>query len=215
VVDYGIGNLRSVEKALQQAGADAALESDPARIATADGVVLPGVGAFGKCRSALRASGLETEVVALATAARDGGGVPFLGICVGMQLLFDGSDESPDAPGLGLLPGHVTLLPDGVKRPQMQWNRLDPVQPRHPLFAQMPAHPWAYFVHSYAAVVPDAGRACVLATCDYGGPMVAAAGLGRLASTQFHPEKSSRDGLALLRAFVGQCAAVRAGTSAA
>lgn len=213
VVDYGIGNLRSAEKALQRVGAGAALETSPGRIASADGVVLPGVGAFGRCREALAASGLEPVVVRAAEQALAGSGVPFLGICVGMQLLFDGSDESPGAPGLGLLPGHVRLLPDAVKRPQMQWNRLDVVRPNHPLFADLPVDPWVYFVHSYAAVADAAGQRCVLATCDYGGPVVAAAGGGRLAATQFHPEKSGRDGLAVLQAFVEQCSKSAAGAA--
>ncbi len=208
IVDYGIGNLRSVEKALQRAGADAALENTAERIMSADGVVLPGVGAFGRCRQALAASGLEDAVVAAAREAKAGTGRPFLGICVGMQLLFSGSEESPGLPGLGLLPGEVRLLPGPVKRPQMQWNRLDLVQPGNPLFAGLGTESWFYFVHSYAAAIDPGAEACVLATCDYGGPVVAAAGEGRLASTQFHPEKSSRDGAALLRSFVEQCASV-------
>ncbi|MEO9223358.1 MAG: imidazole glycerol phosphate synthase subunit HisH [Acidimicrobiales bacterium] len=208
IVDYGIGNLRSAEKALQRVGAHAALEATPERIASAAGIVLPGVGAFGKCRQALAASDLETVVVEAASAARDGAGVPFLGICVGMQLLFDGSEESPDAAGLGLLPGHVRRLPPGVKHPQMQWNRLALCQPDHPLFAGLRDDAWMYFVHSYAAMVDPADESFVLATVDYGGPVVAAAGAGRLAAAQFHPEKSSHDGLALLGAFVSECASV-------
>lgn len=193
VLDYGIGNLRSAQKALQRVGADARLTADPGLVADADAVVLPGVGAFGACMQALRAARLDgpaTEAV-----ARD---VPFLGICVGMQMLFEGSDESPGVAGLGLLPGRLRLLPDSVKRPQMQWNVLERVgEPE--LLADVPDPAWAYFVHSYAA---DTDPAVVAARCDYGGPVVAAVERGRLWATQFHPEKSSATGLAVLRGFV-------------
>ena len=119
VLDYGIGNLRSAERALVHLGADARLVSDPQDAVQASGVVLPGVGAFGACAAALRASGLEE----VATDAL-GAGTPFLGICVGFQLLYEGSEEAPGSSGLGALPGLVRALPPGVKRPQMQWNRL-------------------------------------------------------------------------------------------
>ena len=114
VLDYGIGNLHSAQKSLEHEGADARLTADPGLIAEADGVVLPGVGAFGACMDALRASGLEGPAHDAVASGR-----PFLGICVGMQMLFDGSDESPDHAGLGVLPGRVVLLPDTVKRPQI------------------------------------------------------------------------------------------------
>ena len=126
VVDYGIGNLRSAEKGLGKVGADARLVTVPAEIEAADGVVLPGVGNFGRCAEALAASGLWAATLAAATS-----GKPFLGICVGMQLLYEGSDESPGVPGLGIFPGAVALLPDGVRRPQIQWNLLD-VRRRQP-----------------------------------------------------------------------------------
>ena len=193
VLDYGIGNLRSAQKALEHIGADARLTADPGLVREAAGVVLPGVGAFGSCMAALHDSGLDE--VALAVVER---GTPFLGICIGMQLLFDGSEESPGVPGLGVLPGMVRLLPAGVKRPQMQWNLLerrgDPL-----LLAGAPDPAWAYFVHSFAA---DTDDAIVSATCDYGGPVVAAVAFGSVWATQFHPEKSSRTGLAALGAFV-------------
>jgi glutamine amidotransferase len=120
VLDYGIGNLRSAQKALEKVGAEAVLTADPAVVAGAAGVVLPGVGHVGRCLEALRDSGLEEP----AKAAIDAG-TPFLGICVGMQMLYDGSEEAPDVKGMGVLPGTVRLLPDTVKRPQMQWNVLD------------------------------------------------------------------------------------------
>jgi len=193
VLDYGIGNLRSAEKALQHLGADASLVSNPAAAAQAAGVVLPGVGNFGRCMEALRSSGLDR--VALDAVAS---GQPFMGICVGMQMLYDGSEESPGVTGLGVLPGRVARLADGVKRPQMQWNRLLLDQPDHPLVAGLAPDPWVYFVHSYA---PPSG-AGVVATCEYGGPVVAAVARDRVWATQFHPEKSGAVGLALLANFV-------------
>ncbi len=199
VLDYGIGNLRSAEKALQHVGADARLTSDPEVAAAADGVVLPGVGAFGRCMEALRSAGLD----AVALSALDAG-TPFLGICVGMQMLYEGSDESPGVAGLGVLPGMITLLPDGVKRPQMQWNRLD-VRPGAGQWLTRGAEDeaWVYFVHSFAAPAgPD-----VVATCDYGGPVTAAIQRQALWATQFHPEKSGTVGLGILAAFAAAVAA--------
>jgi glutamine amidotransferase len=193
VLDYGIGNLRSAEKALQHLGSDASLVADPGVAARAAAVVLPGVGNFGRCMCALRSSGLDRVAVEAVQA-----GKPFLGICVGMQMLYEGSEESPAVPGLGLLPGRVVRLPDGVKRPQMQWNRLLLAQPHHPMVAGLGAEPWVYFVHSYAA--PGAEDA--VAVCDYGGSVVAAVASGSVWATQFHPEKSGLTGLALLANFV-------------
>jgi imidazole glycerol-phosphate synthase subunit HisH len=192
VLDYGIGNLRSAQKALERVGADARLTDDPDLIGRADAVVLPGVGAFGACMAALRATGLEKPAIDAA-----GSGRPFLGICVGMQLLYEGSDESPGVPGLGVLPGTVRLLPGDVKRPQMQWNRLE-VRWDDPLLAGLEKDAWVYFVHSYAAEHSDH----VLATCDYGGPVVAVVQHDRVWATQFHPEKSGAHGLRLMANFV-------------
>jgi len=200
VLDYGIGNLRSAEKALEHVGADAVLTADPSVVARADAVVLPGVGAFGRCREALADTGLD-EVALEAVAS----GRPFLGICVGMQLLYDGSEESPGVTGLGVLPGMVRRLPAGVKHPQMQWNRLEPVT-ESPLFDGLGDRPWMYFVHSFA---PEA-TAQVIATCDYGGPVTAAAQCDQVVATQFHPEKSGAVGLRLLGNFVTMAARVGA-----
>lgn len=193
VLDYGIGNLRSAQKALERVGADARLTADSGLITDADAVVLPGVGAFGACMDALRACGLDDVAVEAANDDR-----PFLGVCVGMQMLYEGSDESPGAVGLGVLPGRLRLLPDTVKRPQMQWNLVDIRRPSR-LFATVQDPVWVYFVHSYAA---DADGDSVIATCDYGGPVAAAVERDGLWATQFHPEKSGTVGLELLRGFV-------------
>jgi glutamine amidotransferase len=192
VIDYGIGNLRSAEKALQRVGADATLTGDHGAIEAADAVVLPGVGNFGRCMEALHEADLAEVTIAAAASLR-----PFLGICVGMQMLFEGSDESPDQPGLGILPGRVVLLPGDVKRPQMQWN---PVASTSEGLAKTLDGQWMYFVHSYAVITSDV----TLATCDYGGEMVAVAGRDNIIATQFHPEKSGQAGLAFLRSFVEQ-----------
>lgn len=192
VLDYGIGNLRSAQKALEHVGADARLTADPHDIGRADGVVLPGVGAFGRCMDALRESALDKLAVEAAESGR-----PFFGICVGMQMLYEGSDENPEASGLSVLPGRVRLLPDTVKRPQMQWNTLD-ITGSPLMFEGIDPPLWVYFVHSYAAEPHDG----VVATCDYGGSVVAAVQRDRLWASQFHPEKSGRAGLAILKNFV-------------
>ena len=193
VLDYGIGNLRSAQKALERVGADARLTADSGLIADADAVVLPGVGAFGACMEALRDCGLDEVAIEAANDDR-----PFLGVCVGMQMLYEGSEESPGAVGLGVLSGRLRRLPDTVKRPQMQWNLVDIRRPSR-LFSSVPDPVWVYFVHSYAA---DADGESVIATCDYGGPVAAAVEREGLWATQFHPEKSGTVGLELLRGFV-------------
>jgi imidazole glycerol-phosphate synthase subunit HisH len=198
VLDYGIGNLHSAQKALSVMGADARLTADPVLIAEADGVVLPGVGAFGACMSALRAAGLED-------AAHDAvaSGRPFLGICVGMQMLFTASEEDPTAGGLGVIPGTVRWIPPGVKRPQMQWNLLDVRDPADPMWVGQASRPWVYFVHSLHGVPDD--PTVVAATCDYGGTLNAAFRQANVFATQFHPEKSGRTGLEMLGRFVQVC----------
>jgi glutamine amidotransferase len=195
VIDYGIGNLRSAQKGLQRVGADARLTADPAVIGSAASVVLPGVGAFGACMAALEATGLDAVAREAASSPR-----PFLGICVGMQLLFHGSEESPGVHGLGVLPGIVRRLPGGVKRPQMQWNVLDKQRPSRLLGDALTDPMWVYFVHSYAAD-PDEHT---VATCDYGRTFAAAIEHDSVYATQFHPEKSGPTGLRILANFVRQ-----------
>ncbi|HXB38809.1 MAG TPA: imidazole glycerol phosphate synthase subunit HisH [Acidimicrobiales bacterium] len=201
VLDYGIGNLRSAEKALQHVGAAARLVTDPVDVAAADAVVLPGVGAFGACARALRESGLEGPARAALEA-----GVPFFGVCVGFQLLYEGSVESPGAAGLGVFAGDVAALPSGVKHPQMQWNQLEVTTAEDgepPALHGLGPRPWVYFVHSFA---PPVGEETV-AVCDYGGPVAALVSRGTLWGAQFHPEKSGSTGLQLLSNFVDLAAA--------
>ena len=196
VLDYGIGNLRSAQKAFEHLGADARLTADPDVIAEAAGVVLPGVGAFGACMAALHRTGLAEQAIAAA-----GSGRPFLGICVGMQLLYEASEEDPGVDGLGILPGTVRRLPSGVKHPQMQWNTLQARNGAAMLDGvDQPA--WVYFVHSYA---PEPGPG-VVATCDYGGEVVAGVERDNVWAMQFHPEKSGRTGQQLLANFLARLA---------
>ena len=196
VLDYGIGNLRSAQKGFERAGADVRLTADPGLIADAAGVVLPGVGHFGTCMRELRAAkldGLAQSVIEL--------GVPFLGICVGMQMLFEESEEAPGIKGLGVLPGTVRRLPDGLARPQMQWNQLDIRLSGCPLLQGIEDQSWMYFVHSYA-VETDPGL--VIATCEYGVDLTAMVGKGSLWATQFHPEKSGAKGQSFAENFLQQ-----------
>lgn len=200
VLDYGIGNLHSAQKAIEKMGGDARLTTDPGLVADAAGVVLPGVGAFGACMAALRATGLEEPAVAAVASGR-----PFLGICVGMQMLFTGSEEDASAHGLGVIPGTIRWIPAGVKRPQMQWNRLTLRLADDPMLAGLGADPWVYFVHSLHGVPDDPD--VVAATCEYGATLNAAFRHRNVFATQFHPEKSGPTGLHLLANFVEVCGA--------
>ncbi len=199
VLDYGIGNLRSAQKALERVGADAVLTADARVAASADAVVLPGVGAFGACMNALRTAGLESVVHD--SVAR---GVPFMGICVGMQMLFDSSAEDETATGLGIIPGSVQWLSADVPRPQMQWNQLN-ITKADDLFSGLDERPWMYFVHSLHGVPTDSND--VAATVDYGETLNVAFRRGNVFATQFHPEKSATAGLRLLENFVKSVAA--------
>jgi glutamine amidotransferase len=191
VVDYGIGNLRSAVKAMGRVHERAALVHDPDELSGAVGIVQPGVGAFGRCAEALDQGGWRAPLL---DAIREG--VPFLGICVGFQLLYESSAESPGARGLGVLAGEVARLGPGVKLPQIQWNQLELKRPS-PLLPASAAGDWMYFVHSYAPPVGDE----TVAVCDYGGEVAAAVERGSLFGCQFHPEKSGAAGLELLRRF--------------
>jgi glutamine amidotransferase len=194
LVDYGIGNLRSVEKALVTVGADVCLTSDAGQILAADKVVLPGVGAFGDGMAGLRARGL-VEVLN-AVVARE---TPFLGICVGMQLLFETSDELGDHDGLGFLPGKVRRFPiTGLKIPQTGWNQLHPAR-ENPLLRGLSPGSYAYFNHSFYCDPAEAGD--VVAHTEYGVRYASVIGRGPLYGVQFHPEKSQSVGLAILRNF--------------
>jgi imidazole glycerol-phosphate synthase subunit HisH len=149
---------------------------------------------------ALRATGLEEPVLDAI-----GSGRPFLGICIGTQMLFDDSEEAPGVRGLGVIPGTVQRLPPGVKHPQMQWNQVDVVDPAEPMFAGLERRPWFYFVHSLHGVPRD--PALVVAMCDYGGPVNAAFRRANVFATQFHPEKSAADGRRLFSNFVADVSA--------
>ncbi len=198
IIDYGAGNLRSVQKALQYIGAACKITSDPATIARADGVILPGVGAFGDCMDSMRKRAL-TEPVRAAAKEALAGVRPFLGICLGLQLLFASSEESPGVQGLSVLPGRVAAIPArGLKVPHMGWNSIS-LRARSGVFAQASDASYYYFVHSYyvQADTPD----IVAAQADYGITMDVAVTRGLLTATQFHPEKSGEAGLLLLRKF--------------
>ena len=201
VVDYGMGNLRSVAKALERVGAEVCVSSEADRITSADAVVLPGVGAFGRCMENLRAAGLVETV---RTAALSG--KPFLGVCVGMQILFDESEEFGPVAGLGILSGRVRRFsspqPD-LKIPHMGWNRIE-LERRGPLFIGVPDGAYVYFVHSYYVECSD--PAIVSTRTRYGVGFASSIGSGRLFATQFHPEKSQALGLRLLENFAALAA---------
>lgn len=194
IVDYNVGNLPSVQKAFKAVGFETAITSDPEAIAAADGVVLPGVGAFGHAMESLAACGLVEPVRRYIASGR-----PMLGICVGLQLLFEVGEEFGETPGLGLLPGRVTRLPGRVKLPQIGWNLVEPVQREHPILAGVQEPFYAYFVHSFAAEAAD--PADIAATTDYGRVFPSMVARGNLVGVQFHPEKSSEAGLQLLANF--------------
>ena len=190
IVDYGAGNLVSVKKAFDWLGQENEITSDPAKVAKAAKVVLPGVGHF-TSTAALESSGLRAAIAdAIART------VPFLGICVGMQWMFERSHESPSVAGLGVLKGECDRFPESVKSPHVGWNSLE-INPRSRLFRGMPSSSFVYFTHSFCAPVDDATVAC----CEYGGQFSAAVERDHLFGVQFHPEKSGEVGLKLLSNF--------------
>jgi imidazole glycerol-phosphate synthase subunit HisH len=197
VLDYGMGNLRSVEKALAHVGAEAVVTNDHARVREAVGVILPGVGAFPKAMERIRELGLDGLI-----RERLDAGVPTLGICLGLQLLFESSTELSGADGLGLMSGSVDrLAADGLKLPQIGWNEVAWTRPS-PLVEGLPERCPMYHVHTYAVRSDE-----VLGTATYGEEFTSAVANGRLYGVQFHPEKSGRHGLRLLENFTRICAA--------
>lgn len=197
VVDSGSGNLRSVERALAAAGAHPQLTSDPERIAKAGLVVVPGQGAFGDCVKTLRKRGLDQAIL-----EHIQNGYPYFGICLGLQILFEDSEESPDHKGLGVLSGHVKrFAPEVGKVPHMGWNSVTSARSL-PLLADIPENTYFYFTHSYYAV-PKSDEVVAL-RCDYGGSFVAAVQEDNVFACQFHPEKSQAAGLKLLQNFIEQ-----------
>jgi glutamine amidotransferase len=198
VLDYGVGNLHSAAKALDRAGAEVRVVPTVDEAAGAAGLVVPGVGAYGACLSGLASAGGAAAVAGWLETGR-----PLLGICVGMQLLFEASEEGPVADGVGVIPGKIRRLTGPVKIPHIGWDEVT-VRPGSRLFAGLGDGTRFYFVHSYA---PDPGGEPVAAVCDYGGRFAAAVEHGNLFGTQFHPEKSGQAGLRLLANFVAQVGA--------
>lgn len=199
VIDYGMGNLRSVQKAFESLGFNALITANAADIKNAGRVVLPGVGAFGDCLAGLEKSGLRQAVLDTVQS-----GKPFLGICVGMQMLFDKSFEFGEHDGLGLFKGAVKKFPDeivkqGMKIPHMGWNSLNIKQKGHPVLKGIEEGSTVYFVHSYCVAAENAAE--VAAECSYGVTFTAAAARDNIFATQFHPEKSQANGIKILKNF--------------
>ncbi len=192
IMDYGMGNLRSVQKAFEFLGVEAQVTEDPEKVLAADHVVLPGVGAFRDAMARLRETGLYEASLEVARRR-----IPFLGICLGMQLMFESSEENGHYEGLGLFPGVITRFPEmGLKIPHMGWNTLDT---RDCVLFDGGKHPCVYFVHSY--LMADISPEWTVGTCEYGIPFTAVVQKGTVMAAQFHPEKSGADGLSMLRRF--------------
>jgi glutamine amidotransferase len=195
IIDYGMGNLRSVAKGFEKVGFSPKISRDPEQILAAEGVVLPGVGAFGRCMDNIIKYGLVEPIKIVEKKER-----PFLGICLGLQLLFDESEEFGPVKGLGLLPGKVVRFPQspGLKVPQMGWNSIEKVG-NTPILADINSGDYVYFVHSYY-VVPERQEDIATLT-EYGVKFVSSVSRGNLFATQFHPEKSGKVGLKILENF--------------
>jgi len=196
VIDYGVGNLYSVSKAFAALGAEVRVTNDPKVLKSADKIVLPGVGAFGDCMQNFRGSGLADTFLSLAAS-----GKPILGICVGLQILFDESEESPGIKGLGILKGAVRKIDSGGEKiPHMGWNKLIINSACPALFEGLAPDPYVYFVHSYHAKPED--ESVIAAQTRYGEIVTAAVAKGNIVATQFHPEKSGDVGLKILGNFL-------------
>ena len=197
IIDYGVGNLFSLQSSLRMIGEETVVTADLQVLSAADRLILPGVGAFGDARQKLEDAGLDGVIRAQAA-----GGKPLLGICLGMQLLFERSFEFGEHEGLGLIPGDVVdmtpLIGPGLKVPHIGWNALQIKKPAHPLLAGVRKGDCVYFVHSFCATRCDES---VIATAEYGAPLTAAVARGNVLGCQFHPEKSGEVGLRILRAF--------------
>jgi len=193
IIDYGVGNLRSVEKAFAATGCEAIISGDESVLRAAQKLVLPGVGAFGACMKALKERGFDRLVLERARA-----GTPLLGVCVGMQLLFDESDEFGSTPGLGLLRGSVRRFGNDLVVPQVGWNRIHQKQ-KHALFEEIEDGSFCYFVHSFYCQPRD--ETVIAGETDYGGRYASVVAQGNICGVQFHPEKSQDMGLRMLRNF--------------
>lgn len=195
IIDYGAGNIQSVSKALAHIGCEAFITRDKDKILKAEGAVLPGVGSFGDTMDTMTEYGIKDTVIEYAKS-----GKPFLGICLGLQLLFTKSEESPDANGLGIFDGSITKIPsgEGLKIPHIGWNSLD-IKKSDGLFKGIGKNPYVYFVHSYFLNASD--KSIVSAQTEYGVTIDAAVEKGNVYATQFHPEKSGETGLKILRNF--------------
>lgn len=196
IIDYGAGNLSSVKKALDYLGAESEITQDKEKILTASHVILPGVGSFGDAMHSMQERGLVETVKTAALS-----GKPFLGICLGLQLLFESSDESPDVKGLGILNGKIITIPKytGLKVPHMGWNSVS-LKQNNGIFSNIEDNSYFYFVHSY--YLDGADEDVIAATAEYGVTIECAVQKGNLCATQFHPEKSSKIGLKLLENFL-------------
>ncbi|HTU14230.1 MAG TPA: imidazole glycerol phosphate synthase subunit HisH [Solirubrobacterales bacterium] len=205
ILDYGMGNLRSVEKALQRVGASTVITSDPSTVRSADGIILPGVGAFPRAMGRIRELGLDELLLDEAAA-----GTPILGICLGYQLIFESSVELGGAEGLGLLSGPVTEIPSGGRKiPHIGWAATSWEKPSQLTDGLRPGEPF-YFVHSF---VPEPAAEEVIGMSEYGGRFASVASRGNTYGVQFHPEKSSHAGLRLLKNFAGICAREKEGAA--
>ena len=195
IIDYGAGNIQSVSKALAHIGCEAFITRDKDKILKADGAVLPGVGSFGDTMDTMTEYGIKDTIIEYTKS-----GKPFLGICLGLQLLFPKSEESPDANGLGIFDGSITKIPsgEGLKIPHIGWNSLD-IKKNDGLFKGIGKNPYVYFVHSYFLNASD--KSIVSAQTEYGVTIDAAVEKGNVYATQFHPEKSGETGLKILRNF--------------